>query len=326
MGTRRLSMVVLGVLLLGAAPAAAQTTPAPPATPAPAPQAAGAATTTLLGGLPTKRVRYYSAGQAIVVRGRVSPAVAGEVVRLFAVQGRKARRHVHTRVAADGSFHFRLKVHRPGRFRLVVRHAASAAQVAFRARPTTVDVVNWQAGAGERGVKVWLLQRQLLAEGFSTPLTGYYDAATSRAVLAFRKANDLGRDGYATTAVYDKLMRRQGTFKLRYPKAGKHVEFDWSRQVLVLANHGKAFRIFHASSGKPSTPTVFGTFHFYMKTPGTNSHGMVYSSYFIGGYAIHGYADVPAYAASHGCIRVPIPNAVAIYEWIAIGDPIFVYP
>ena len=36
---------------------------------------------------------------------------------------------------------------------------------------------------------------------------------------------------------------------------------------------------------------------------------MVYSSYFIRGYAIHGYADVPTYAASHGCLRMPIPDA-----------------
>jgi lipoprotein-anchoring transpeptidase ErfK/SrfK len=34
---------------------------------------------------------------------------------------------------------------------------------------------------------------------------------------------------------------------------------------------------------------------------------------------------VPSYAASHGCIRVPIPNAAAIFAWIKIGDPIFVY-
>ena len=54
--------------------------------------------------------------------------------------------------------------------------------------------------------------------------------------------------------------------------------------------------------------------------------GMVDSNYFIGGYAIHGYASVPNYAASHGCLRVPIPNAVSIYNWIDIGDPIYTYP
>ena len=51
---------------------------------------------------------------------------------------------------------------------------------------------------------------------------------------------------------------------------------------------------------------------------------MVYSNYFIRGYAIHGYVDVPTYNASHGCLRVPIPNAVSIYNWIRLGDRIFV--
>ena len=70
------------------------------------------------------------------------------------------------------------------------------------------------------------------------------------------------------------------------------------------------------SSGKPSTPTVIGRFRVYSKTPGVNSEGMVDSNYFIRGYAIHGYAEVPTYAASHGCLRVPIPDAPAIFAWV----------
>jgi lipoprotein-anchoring transpeptidase ErfK/SrfK len=79
------------------------------------------------------------------------------------------------------------------------------------------------------------------------------------------------------------------------------------------------------SSGKPSTPTVIGRFRVYTKEFGTNTHGMVDSSYFIRGYAIHGYAEVPTYAASHGCLRVPIPNAAAIYGWVTLGMPVDVY-
>ena len=48
---------------------------------------------------------------------------------------------------------------------------------------------------------------------------------------------------------------------------------------------------------------------------------MVHSYYFIGGYAIHGYAVVPNYAASHGCLRVPIPNALQIFDWIEHRGP-----
>jgi lipoprotein-anchoring transpeptidase ErfK/SrfK len=79
------------------------------------------------------------------------------------------------------------------------------------------------------------------------------------------------------------------------------------------------------SSGKPSTPTVVGTFHFYSKTAGTNAKGMLDSNYFIRGYAIHGYPDVPNYAASHGCLRIPNANASFVYGWVRIGDRIDVY-
>jgi hypothetical protein len=273
-------------------------------------------------------MRYYAPSEQILVRGRVKTAVPGEVLTLYAIRGKKASKTVRRKVKVGGRFEFRFKVGNAGRLRLVIKHKASVLQQAFRTRDRPITVVNWHAGAGERGVKVLLLQRALLDQGYATPVTGYFDGATARAVFTFRKANGLGWDGYASGEVYAKLLRDQGAFQLRYPKAGndgKHVEFDWSRQVLVLANHGKPYRTYHVSSGKPSTPTVFGTYHFYLKTPGTNSHGMVYSSYFIGGYAIHGYAEVPNYPASHGCLRVPIPNAIQIYDWIDVGDPIFLY-
>jgi lipoprotein-anchoring transpeptidase ErfK/SrfK len=321
MQTLTLPLAAAVVLAFGAAPAVAQTPP----TPAQAAPVAGAATFGLGSGLATKKTRYYAPRQQVVVRGRVNPGVAGEVLTLYAIRGRKASKRVRRKVGPGGRFQFRFKVGKPGRVRLVVKHRASLIQAAFRTPAKRIRVVDWQAGAGERGLKVLLLQRALLAEGFATPVTGYYDDGTARAVLAFRKTNGLGRDGFAASEVYAKLARGQGAFKLRHPKAGKHVEFDWSRQVLVLAKGDKPYRVYHASSGKPSTPTVFGTFHFYMKTPGTNAHGMVYSSYFIGGYAVHGYPDVPTYAASHGCVRVPIPNAVSIYSWIDLGDTIYVY-
>ena len=105
-----------------------------------------------------------------------------------------------------------------------------------------------------------------------------------------------------------------------------HVEADLSRQVIALINPGgKVFKIIHTSSGKPSTPTVLGTFHFYSKTPGTNAKGMLDSNYFIRGYAIHGYPEVPNYAASHGCLRIPNANAAFVFGWVSIGDRIDVY-
>jgi lipoprotein-anchoring transpeptidase ErfK/SrfK len=322
-----LPMPLVLVALAPTAQAQTPTTPTTPVTPEPKP-AVGRATLSVDGGLATKKTRYYAPSQEVVVRGRVKPYVRGQVLTLYAIRRGKASKQVRRAVQSRGRYEFRFKVGNPGPVRLVVKHRASDGQMAFRTRSETIEVVNWQSGQGARGVKVTLLQRGLLKLGFATPVTGYYDSLTANAVNAFRKTNGMGRGGYAATSVYALVLRGQGAFKLRYPVSGthgKHVEFDWSRQVLVLADHGRPYRVYHVSSGKPSTPTVFGSFRFYRKQPGTNSHGMVHSSYFIGGYAIHGYASVPNYAASHGCLRVPIPNALSIYNWIDLGDPIHTY-
>ena len=144
-------------------------------------------------------------------------------------------------------------------------------------------------------------------------------------MLAFRKVNGFSRTTSAGRTVFRRLARGGGGFKLRYPKAGKHAEFDWSRQVLVLARGSRPVLIIHTSSGSSATPTVFGKYHFYRKQPGYNAKGMYYSSYFVGGYAIHGYSPVPTFPASHGCLRIPIPSAKRVYGWVSLGDLIYTY-
>jgi L,D-transpeptidase-like protein/putative peptidoglycan binding protein len=332
---RRPLLVLVLMAAAAVAPAAAHaqlpaqpTPPPPPPAPAPPPAAGGKMSISVKSGLPTRRSHYVARGQRVLVVGRVATFVAGQLARVRVVRKGKVVVRRRTRIKRSrkgGQFVVRFVARKSGALRIVSDHQASPQQAASRARSARVNVVRWRAGAGAGGTKVLLLQRELLALGYATPLTGSYDDGTSRAVLAFRKVNNLGRDGFASAGVYDRLLRRKGAFRLRHPKAGKHVEFDWSHQVVVLAQGGKPWRVYHASSGKPSTPTVFGTFRFYSKTPGTNAKGMVDSNYFIRGYAIHGYPEVPTYAASHGCIRVPIPNAAAIFAWIKLGDPIFAY-
>ena len=209
------------------------------------------------------------------MRGVVKPAVRGECSPCTPSGARRPASRCAARSGAAG-YEFRFKVGNAGAVRLVVKHRANDAQVKFRTRSETIQVVNWQAGAGSSGVKVLLLQRGLLKLGFATPVTGSFDGLTANAVNVFRKTNGMGR-GYAATSVYAMVLRGQER-SLRYPSSGthgKHVEFDWSRQVLVLADHGKPYRTYHVSSGKPSTPTVFGSYRFYRQEPGTNSHGMV---------------------------------------------------
>ena len=122
------------------------------------------------------------------------------------------------------------------------------------------------------------------------------------------------------------IARGQGAFAIRHPEHGRHIEADLSRQVIALIAGGKVRRIYPVSSGKPSTPTLTGAFRVYLKTPGTNAKGMVDAAYFTGPYATHGYASVPTFAASHGCLRVPVGDARSLFTWIRDGTRVDVYP
>ena len=242
------------------------------------------------------------------------------------MRGRKATKKIRRKVGRGGRFEFKFKVGNPGTVRLVVKHAASPGQAAFRAQDRRITVVDWQAGAGERGLKVLLLQRALVKEGFATPVTGYYDDGTARAVLAFRKTNELGRDGYAIKPVFAMLARGQGAFKLRYPKAGKHVEFDWSRQVLVLANGAKPYRTYHTSSGTPATPDgvrqpTASTCRRRARTRRAWSTRRTSSAATRSTATRRCRPTRPATAAC-GCRS---PTRRQIFSWIDIGDPIFTY-
>ena len=285
-------------------------------------------TISLKGGAATKKHRYAARGQRLTVTGVVKPFVAGQTATVLIVRKGKVssrRRAPIAQGSKGGTFRVSFKTKRRGTLRVVALHRATPEQAAFRSKTRRVKVVRWHAGKGARGTHVLILQRILRSLGYPSPVTGGYDESTALAVLAYRKVNGMGRTGAASAAVYDKVLRRRGRFKLRHPRAGKHVEFDWSRQVVVLADKGKAWRVYHASSGTPATPTVFGNYRFYSKQPGVNAKQMLDSNYFIGGYAIHGYPSVPNHPASHGCIRVPNRSAADINRWIRIGDPIFSY-
>jgi len=152
-----------------------------------------------------------------------------------------------------------------------------------------------------------------------------FDGQMDRAILAYRKMNDFSRNASASKTIVKRVFNGKGAYRVRKPGLGDHVEAPLNKQVIVFAKGDKPYAIFPISSGKSSTPTILGTYSFYMKTPGTNSHGMVDSSYFIRGYAIHGYAEVPDYPASHGCLRTFIADQPRIYDMTEIGMPIYVY-
>lgn len=268
------------------------------------------------------------AGTKYSVEGVVRPFVAGQEVTV--VISRRGRKVSSTRVAVkeDGSVgRFSLSRHATGHgtTRAQAIHAATPEMAGAESNTRRFRTVAAKAKMGSRGLAVRVLQRGLAKKGYVVGRRGLYDARTARAVLAFRKVTGMKRTYEASTTVFRKLARGAGTFKVRYPSHGRHVEGDLTHQVIALISRGKAVRIYPMSSGKPSTPTVTGNFRVYMKEPGTNGHGMIYSSYFIRGYAIHGYVEVPIYPASHGCLRIPPPDAISVYNWINVGTPVDVY-
>jgi hypothetical protein len=269
--------------------------------------------------------RIAFAGQKLTIRGTVSPAIAGENVEVVVRRGRKIVRRVVVDVV-DGTFGVAFRSHKRGTLTISAHHAATAAQVEMDARPLRVGFVKAEAHQGGKGVVVRFLQARLAALHYMVPRSGRYDDGTARAVLAYRKVNRMSRKQSVSRKILLRLAAGKGAFHPRYPGRGRHVEADLKRQVLVLiGGKNKVYRVIHMSSGKPSTPTVRGTFHFYQKSPGTNAKGMLDSNYFIRGYAIHGYPDVPNYAASHGCLRIPNANAAFVFGWVRIGDEIDVY-
>jgi hypothetical protein len=214
---------------------------------------------------------------------------------------------------------------RPGKYKVKAYHEATPDQEAADKESPRFHITYPDLHPGSHGDTVQLFNRLLQRQGYFVSTSKGYGDPTKRAVMAFRKVNRMARTWDATPGIFRTLADGKGTFRLKYPGQGRHVEVDISRQVMVLADNGKAQHIFHVSTGAPATPTIRGHYHFYRKDPGFNSLGMYYSVYFIRGYAIHGYHDVPAYNASHGCVRNPIPNSRYIYNWVNLGMSIYTY-
>jgi peptidoglycan hydrolase-like protein with peptidoglycan-binding domain len=274
--------------------------------------------------------RVELTGGSFRVRGTVKPYVAGQrmLVRVTRDGKRVKTRRLGLRPGPNGTGAFTLLVKsaKPGRIAVVASHKRTAQLERLRSKAVRLRVLSPTAPPGARGAVVRLLQHGLKRLHYAVPLSGIYDPATQRAVMAWRKLTGSARTYEASAPVIRGVLAGKGKFHVRHPDEGHHVEADLSKQVLALIDGGKVRRIYIVSSGKPSTPTVLGRYKIYRKDLGTNALGMVDASYFIGGYAIHGYVEVPAFNASHGCLRIPIPDARYVSNWLHIGDVVWVYP
>ena len=266
--------------------------------------------------------------RAVMVDGTSQRFAPGQHLTLTAcVDG-----HVFRRIYSDGParcwpghFSATLRVPRAGHVSVTVAHAGSSKLSTFSGG-TGFSVFDSDLGLGTTGRMVQLVQQQLKLLHLYIPQTGIYDEGTELAVDAYHRLLGKG-EGHTSLdpATMTDLLDGRGSFHVRYPSQGQHAEGDLSDQVLAFTNGGSVALLFPISSGKPSTPTVLGNYQVYRKQPGYLPDGMYFSSFFTGGYAIHGYDPAPDYPASHGCMRLPIVDAVPAYDWIQMGDWVDTY-
>ena len=266
----------------------------------------------------------------IEVDGTLRPFVKGQKITVLLNRGKKVidREAVKVRPKRGsdaGQFSFSKRLVKQGRYSVQAIHDKNKTLGGSKDSTRNFRIRYPDLDPGSSGDVVKIFNELLAKQGYVNDEGSSYDSTTGRAVQAFHKVNKADSSENATQGDFETLANGKGGYDLEHPEGGKHVEVDLSRQVMVLANGKEVDEIYTISSGKASTPTIVGQFNFYRKEPGTNSHGMVNSVYYQGGYATHGYNSVPDYPASHGCVRSPIPDSLHIYDWIDIGDSIYIY-
>jgi peptidoglycan hydrolase-like protein with peptidoglycan-binding domain len=212
--------------------------------------------------------------------------------------------------------------------------------------PTTTTTAPPAAGAdgtlqsGEEGDEVVALQARLAELGYwHGPSDGRYGQLTRQAVMAFQKAEGLGRDGVAGPATLAALVGATRPAPLE--PTGDHLEIDLGRQILLVVEGGQTTWVLNTSTGNgeayaapgggtavAATPT--GRFAITREIDGLREAplGTLYRpKYFVGGIAIHGSGSIPSEPASHGCAR--LTNDAMDLLWSSglapLGTPVLVH-
>jgi hypothetical protein len=267
-------------------------------------------------------------GHGVKVTGTVSHYVKGQKVEIKASLNKKVFHTGKLSIKAGkhgtGTFTATVAPKSAGILRVKATHKANHELSGF-SQTIGISSLNTSTAYGTKSLFVNLVQMKLARLHFYIPQTGVWDSGTEWAINAYHRLLDRGTSTALDTATLKDLMALKGSFTVRYPNQGRHVEGNLGKQLAALIKGSKVYWIFPISSGKPSTPTILGSFQVYRRTPGYLPDGMYYSDFFIRGYALHGYDPSPDYPASHGCMRLPIQDAIPAFNWLQLGDWVDVY-
>jgi N-acetylmuramoyl-L-alanine amidase len=218
--------------------------------------------------------------------------------------------------------------------------AVSQPGVTVRTAAATAAAAQPVLRLGSRGSAVKTLQQRLGGLHYFDVDTanGVFGQNTYHAVIAFQKVQGLTRDGVVGPATWAKLAKPYVPApRYRLPTAS--LEVNLARQVLYYARNGTIQRIIDVSTGSGAwyysqgrwaraiTPT--GRYRIYWRYPGGWQPGplgsMYRPNYFYAGYAVHGMTSVPAYPASHGCVRMTVPTMDRMWSSLWVGMPVAIY-
>ena len=227
--------------------------------------------------------------------------------------------------------------------------AQSVPPTTFAPSTTTTLVETGISASGQRsGPSAQASQLKLLELGFwlADP-NGKFDDTTTQAVMAFQKYFQLRPTGNINAATAH-LLGEITNPATATTKEGTLAEVDKSRQLLFLVQDGITTYVMNTSTGddrayeepdgntpgvmiKGTAVTPVGSFKIDRERPEgwwIGDLGQIYRpKYFIGGVAIHGSMSVPAYPASHGCVRVTVRAMDFIWdnEILPRGTQVLVY-
>ena len=213
-----------------------------------------------------------------------------------------------------------------------------------------VGVAAWpvgpiRTGSGPDAVK--RLQLRLLELGFwNSGADGDYGSSTKQAVMAFQKWTGLTATSVtdATTAAFLNTTQCK-------PVAGRTTgdlfEIDKAKQIAFVVRDGKVVYTFNVSTGNGKdydeedqlsngrvsgvAITPVGNFKIYKERDEKVYEGNLGSLYrpkfVVGGIAVHGSRSIPAYPASHGCIRVanPVMDLIWLENLLPQGAKVWIH-
>lgn len=189
--------------------------------------------------------------------------------------------------------------------------------------------VRKQRPRGEKSKSTEQIQKRLAALRYlpKSAVDGLDGYRTEQAILAFQSWEGLERDGIVGPATSAALA------EARKPKPGadgpsRRIEVYNQKGVTLLIKSGITKRAIHTSSGAPGYETPTGSYEVFRKELRSwsvpYSVWLPYASYFNQGIAFHEYAEVPTFPASHGCVRVPAPEAKIVYRFASVGTAVVV--